>query len=267
ATECAAPGHLMFQLLRYSRYQKREIQLGSRQLNVLHQATSCSSCYDIRDIKNGRFSWVPAYSLDANTFYCAFSRFVARAGSPVKISRETKAHLRDAGAGYLDAAGLRNACVLVSNLLGFSLLYRSHKCLRMLLDHGSDPFQATYFIEYTSQGEQQRKILLYEAPAFLLLTGSIQPRHRAVCIALLVELRVSDAEFHIPITLRRQQMEPPQEPVSATIRFADAWECLDKEIEKKGGDDLAQNKVLLRELKAVYRANKFDRLDQPNVEK
>ncbi|KAG5449202.1 hypothetical protein CSKR_104698 [Clonorchis sinensis] len=157
--------------------------------------------------------------------------------------------------------------VLVSNLLGFSLLYRSHKCLRMLLDHGSDPFQATYFIEYTSQGEQQRKILLYEAPAFLLLTGSIQPRHRAVCIALLVELRVSDAEFHIPITLRRQQMEPPQEPVSATIRFADAWECLDKEIEKKGGDDLAQNKVLLRELKAVYRANKFDRLDQPNVEK
>ncbi|GAA56628.1 hypothetical protein CLF_111264 [Clonorchis sinensis] len=30
-----------------------------RRLNVLHQAASCSSCYDIQDIKNWRFSWVP----------------------------------------------------------------------------------------------------------------------------------------------------------------------------------------------------------------
>ncbi|CAH8541212.1 unnamed protein product [Dicrocoelium dendriticum] len=150
--------------------------------------------------------------------------------------------------------------ILVSNLLGFALLYRSIPCLTLLLELASDPFQATYFIEYVTQSEVQKKIVIYEAPAFVLLSGSLQEKYKKECVSMFMALRNAETELHVPIALRRQYFEPPAEPASSTIRFADAWECMEKEIEKKGGETVQQNKLLLRDLKAVYRANKFDRL-------
>ncbi|KAF7257026.1 hypothetical protein EG68_05304 [Paragonimus skrjabini miyazakii] len=169
---------------------------------------------------------------------------------------------------YLESVTSTNPVIrsiVISNLLGFALLYRATNCLHYLLSKGSDPFQATYFIESVSQFDRQNKIVLYEAPTFILLAGSLQEKYKTDCVDMLKELRQSETELHVPVAIRKQQIEVPNEPVSITIRFADAWECLEKELDKKGGTDCAQNKGILHELKAVYRANKFERLNEPKT--
>ncbi|CAL8086444.1 unnamed protein product [Calicophoron daubneyi] len=152
--------------------------------------------------------------------------------------------------------------IIVGNLLGYAFLYKATKCVQYLLDMNADPFQPAYFIEWASYKDIERKILLYEAPSVILLSGSVRKAHRTDCVAMLSHLRNSNAQMHLPVTIRRQQFEPPSEPVSSTIRFSDAWECMEKELEKKGGEDLPENKSFLKELKGVYRANKFERLEK-----
>ncbi|TPP62792.1 hypothetical protein FGIG_01985 [Fasciola gigantica] len=154
--------------------------------------------------------------------------------------------------------------IIVSNLLGYAFLYRSIPCVKYLLDLAADPFQPAYFIDWASYNENQRKITLYEAPNVILISGSIHDRYRKECIDMLSLLRAIDVELHLPVALRRQQFEPPSEPLSSSLRFNDTWECWEKEIEKRGGDDLAQSKSFMRELKTVYRANKFERLNAPS---
>ncbi|KAA0198224.1 hypothetical protein FBUS_10173 [Fasciolopsis buskii] len=150
--------------------------------------------------------------------------------------------------------------IIVSNLLGYAFLYRSIPCVKYFLDLAVDPFQPAYFIDWASYNENQRKVTLYEAPNVILISGSIHDRHRKECIDMLSILRAADIELHLPISLRRQQFDPPNEPTSAIVRFSDTWDCWEKEIEKRGGDEMAQSKSFLRELKSVYRANKFERL-------
>ncbi|KAA3681567.1 uncharacterized protein DEA37_0008022 [Paragonimus westermani] len=169
---------------------------------------------------------------------------------------------------YLESVTSTNPVIrsiVISSLFGFALLYRATNCLHYLLSKGSDPFQAIYFIESVFQLDKQHKIVLYEAPAFILLAGSLQEKYKSECVDMMKELRQSETELHVPVVIRKQQIELPDEPVSMTIRFADAWECLEKELDKKGGADCAQNKGILHELKAVYRANKFERLDESKM--
>ncbi|VDP77882.1 unnamed protein product [Echinostoma caproni] len=144
--------------------------------------------------------------------------------------------------------------IVVSNLLGYAFLYRATPCVKYLLELGSDPFQPAYFIDWASYNENQRKVMLYEAPNIILISGSIHENHRADCISMLSFLRSMDVELHLPITLRRQQFESPNEPVSATVRYNDTWECWEKEIEKRGGEDLAKSKGFMRELKTIVKS-------------
>ncbi|CAL8086447.1 unnamed protein product [Calicophoron daubneyi] len=150
--------------------------------------------------------------------------------------------------------------IIISNLLGFALLYSSSDCLKLLLDVGADPFQVAYFIEWVSHQNSERKILLYEAPSIILLSGSLKEAHRNDCVAIFSHLRQSDTKLHLPVLMRRQQFELPNEPISSIVRFGDAWECIERELEKKGGGDLSRRKNLLRELKGAYRSNSYEKL-------
>nr|CAH8858093.1 unnamed protein product [Trichobilharzia regenti] len=151
--------------------------------------------------------------------------------------------------------------VIISNLLGYAILYRANECLQYLLTISSNPFQSAFFIEYSSKPNGiNKKLFMYEAPTVILLANSIQEKKRDEVIKLLMSLRSANVELHLPIALRQQQMEPPNEPVSLILRFIDTWECLEKELEKQDEAEASKNKELLKELKSVYRAEKFDKM-------
>ncbi|VEL35881.1 unnamed protein product [Protopolystoma xenopodis] len=157
------------------------------------------------------------------------------------------------------------ACnIVIANLLGFALLYRSNEAVKLLLTLGSKPLQPAYFIDWSIVAESGHKVIIHEAPTAILIASSLQRESRSVVIELMIIFRDSDLDFQTPVDIRRQQLERPNASSCNLIRCSDVWECLDKEIDKCSEEVQPKFKTFLKELKAVYRINKLDKLKEIN---
>lgn len=134
-------------------------------------------------------------------------------------------------------------------------------CVRVLMQHGAMPFQPSYVLHWGGFQDGEPTIEIIEKPNIAWLADLILGKDIEFSSRVLKQMRVANVDFGMPVEIRVQRLQQPTPNSTKTIHYSDAWECIEKTIEKScQREELANFKAILKKLHSAYNTDKLESL-------
>ncbi|VDL92739.1 unnamed protein product [Schistocephalus solidus] len=153
--------------------------------------------------------------------------------------------------------------ITVGTLLGYACRHRAHDCIRVLMQHGAKPLQPSYILDWNTSKEGAQAMEITEMPSIALLASMFHKCDLKTLAKTFSYFKNEDVDFNKIVEIRHQVLQQPKGTSTKTIQFKDAWECLEKEIEKTQGATLTTAKASLKQIHSAYNTDQL----QPLFEK
>ncbi|VDM15895.1 unnamed protein product [Hydatigera taeniaeformis] len=134
-------------------------------------------------------------------------------------------------------------------------------CVRVLMQNGAMAFQSSYVLHWGGFQDGEPTIEIIEKPNIAWLADLILGKEIEFSSRILKQMKMANVDFGIPVEVRAQRLQQPTPNSTKTIRYSDAWECIEKAIEKScQREELANFKAILKKLHSAYNTDKLEPL-------
>nr|CDS15485.1 expressed conserved protein [Echinococcus granulosus] len=134
-------------------------------------------------------------------------------------------------------------------------------CIRVLMQHGAMAFQPSYALHWGGFQDGEPTIEIIEKPNIACLADMILGKEIEFSSLVLKQMKMVNVDFGLPVEIRVQRLQQPTPNSTKTIQYSDAWECIEKAIEKScQREELANFKAILKKLHSAYNTDKLESL-------
>ncbi len=149
--------------------------------------------------------------------------------------------------------------ISIGSLLYYAFRKRSLASIGVLMQHGARALQPSYLMQWGSLQGGEPAIEIVEKPNVAWLAELFFDGDLEFPAKVFKQLKLVNVDLGTPVELRAQKLQQPHPNSIKTTQFVDAWECLEKELEKTCPPAKLPNaKINMKKIHTLYNTDKLE---------
>lgn len=159
--------------------------------------------------------------------------------------------------------------IAIASLLYFAFRHRSLESIHVLMQHGARPLQPSYVVQWSSLQGGEPAIEIVEKPNVAWLAELFFDTDLEFPAKVFKQIKLVSVDLGAPVEVRIQRLQQPHPNSIKTTQFVDAWECMERELERRcPPQKLANAKINIKKIHTLYNTDKLETLyEKPKKQK